>query len=168
MVKHLSTMREIQVRSLGREDPLEKEMAIHSSTIAWKIPWTEEPGRLQSMGSQRVGHDWGTSISLSLSFTFKCFQKAVPVRLDSLTMVYNIYFCREPEPLNQFCLDLRGSSQQCYRVYIFRTFPRSWNATDALCSIPPLLYGDPGGKPAHFAHGFSWSPTSYTHVFLPQ
>ena len=58
MVKHLSTMWETQVRSLGWEDPLlEKEMAIHSSTIAWKIPWTEEPGRLQSMGSQRVGHD---------------------------------------------------------------------------------------------------------------
>ena len=45
------------VPSLGREDPLEKEMAPHSSTLAWKIPWTEEPGRLQSMGSQRVGHD---------------------------------------------------------------------------------------------------------------
>ena len=58
-VKRLSTMQEIRVRSLGREDPMEKEMAIHSSTIAWKIPWTEEPGRLQlqSMGSQRVGHD---------------------------------------------------------------------------------------------------------------
>ena len=56
-VKHLSTMWETQVRSLGREDPLEKEMAIHSSTIAWKIPWTEEPGRLQSMGLQRVRHD---------------------------------------------------------------------------------------------------------------
>ena len=49
-VKRLSTMRETWVQSLGREDPLEKEMAIHSSTIAWKIPWTEEPGRLQSMG----------------------------------------------------------------------------------------------------------------------
>ena len=56
-IKHLSTMWETWVRSLGREDPLEKEMAIHSRTIAWKIPWTEEPGRLQSMGSQRVGHD---------------------------------------------------------------------------------------------------------------
>ena len=54
MVKHLSTMQETRVRFLGREDPLEKEMAIHSSTIAWKILWTEEPGRLQSMGSQRV------------------------------------------------------------------------------------------------------------------
>ena len=50
-VKRLSTMRETQVRSLGWEDPLEREMAIHSSIIAWKIPWTEEPGRLQSMGS---------------------------------------------------------------------------------------------------------------------
>ena len=48
---------EMQVRSLGWEDPLEKEMAIHSSILAWKIPWTEEPGRSQSMGSQRVGHD---------------------------------------------------------------------------------------------------------------
>ena len=56
-VKHLSTMRETWVQSLGREDPLEKEMAIHSSILAWKIPWTEESGRLQSMGSQRVGHD---------------------------------------------------------------------------------------------------------------
>ena len=56
-VKHLSTMRETWVPSLGQEDPLEKEMAIHSSTIAWKIPWTEEPGRLQSMGSQRVEDD---------------------------------------------------------------------------------------------------------------
>ena len=45
------------IRSLGQEDPLEKEMAIHSSIIAWKTPWTEEPGRLQSMGSKRVGHD---------------------------------------------------------------------------------------------------------------
>ena len=57
MVKPLSTMQKTWVRSLGREDPLEEEMAIHSSTIAWKIPSTEEPGRLQSMGLQRVGHD---------------------------------------------------------------------------------------------------------------
>ena len=54
MVKRLSTMRETRARSLGWEDPLQKEMAIHSRTIAWKVPWTEEPGRLQSMGSQRV------------------------------------------------------------------------------------------------------------------
>ena len=62
MVKHLPTMREIWVQSLDREDPLEKEMATHSSTLTWKIPWMVEPGRLQSMGSQRVGHDWATSL----------------------------------------------------------------------------------------------------------
>ena len=57
MVKHLPTMQETRVRSLGQEDPLEKEMATHSSILAWKIPWTEEPGWLLSMGSQRVGHN---------------------------------------------------------------------------------------------------------------
>ena len=62
-VKRLPAMRETWVWSLSQEDPLEKEMATHPSTLAWKIPWTEEPGRLQSMGSQRVGHDWETSLS---------------------------------------------------------------------------------------------------------
>ena len=56
-VKHLPAVEETRVRSLGWEDPLEKEMAIHYSNLALKIPWTEEPGGLQSMGSQRVGHD---------------------------------------------------------------------------------------------------------------
>ena len=56
-IKSLPTMQETQVPSLGPEDPLEKAMATHSSTLAWKIPWMEEPGRLQSVGSQRVGHD---------------------------------------------------------------------------------------------------------------
>ena len=56
-VKCLPTMRETRVQSLGREDLLKKEMATHSNILAWKIPWTEDPGRLQSMGSQRVGHD---------------------------------------------------------------------------------------------------------------
>ena len=68
MVKRLSTMWETWVRALGWEDPLEKEMAIHSSTIAWKIPWTEEPGRLQSMGLQTVGHEY------SNDFTFIKYQ----------------------------------------------------------------------------------------------
>ena len=62
-VKRLPIMWETQVRSLGQEDLLEEEIAIHSSILAWKIPWMEEPSRLQSMGSQRVGHDWATSMS---------------------------------------------------------------------------------------------------------
>ena len=57
IVKHLSAMQKTRVRSLGWEDPLEKEMAAHSSILAWKIPWMAEPGRLQSMGPQRAGHD---------------------------------------------------------------------------------------------------------------
>ena len=57
MVKNLPTMQETWVQSLGWKDPLEKEMAIHSNILAWKIPWKEEPDRLQSMGSQRVRHD---------------------------------------------------------------------------------------------------------------
>ena len=61
MVKNLPAMQETQVQSLGREDPLEKEMTTHSSILAWKIPWTEEPGRQQSMGSQRVRQDWVTN-----------------------------------------------------------------------------------------------------------
>ena len=69
MVKRLLTMMwETRVQSLGREDPLEKEMATHSSILAWKIPWTEELGWLLSMGSQRVGHNWATS----LHFTSVC------------------------------------------------------------------------------------------------
>ena len=66
-VKRLPEMQETWVRSLGGEDPLEKEMATHSSILAWKIPWTEEPGRLQSMGLQRVGlyNSFATSLFLS-------------------------------------------------------------------------------------------------------
>ena len=62
MVKLLSAMQETQVWSLYQEDPLEKERATHSSILAWKIPWTEEPSGLQSLGSQRVGHNWRLSI----------------------------------------------------------------------------------------------------------
>ena len=64
--KESATMQETWARSLGQEDPLEKETETHSSNLTWEIPWTEEPGRLQSMGLQRVGHDWVTSLSLSL------------------------------------------------------------------------------------------------------
>ena len=66
MVKRLPTMGEIWVRSLGWEDPLEKEMATLSTILAWKIPWTEEAGRLQSMGSLGVGHDWGSLVGCHL------------------------------------------------------------------------------------------------------
>ena len=68
-LKHLPAVQETRVWSLGQEDPLEDEMATHSSILAWRIPWTEELGRLQSMWSQRVGHDW--AIWLSLLWLYK-------------------------------------------------------------------------------------------------
>ena len=67
MVKNPPAMQETQVWSQGWEDPLEKEMVTHSSILAWRIPWTEEPNRLQSMESQRVGHDWVTNILYCIS-----------------------------------------------------------------------------------------------------
>ena len=76
-------MQETRVQSLGQEDPLEKEMATHSSTLAWKIPWTEEPGRLQSMGSQRVGNDWATSLSL-FTFMFSSVAQSCPTLCDPM------------------------------------------------------------------------------------
>ena len=68
-LKRLPPMWETRVRPVGWEDPLEKDMAAHSSTLAWRIPWTEEPGRLQSTGSQRVGHDWATSLHFTSVLT---------------------------------------------------------------------------------------------------
>ena len=75
-VKNPPAMQETHVQSLAQEDPLEKGMATHSSILAWEIPWTEELGRLQSMGLQRVGHDWGTN-----TFTYLCS----PVKFLSIT-----------------------------------------------------------------------------------
>ena len=65
MLKHLPAMQETRVWSLGQENPLEKQMASHSSILAWRIPWTEEPVRLQSLGLQRVGHNWATNTCTS-------------------------------------------------------------------------------------------------------
>ena len=78
-------------RSLGREDPLEKEMATHSSTLAWRIPWREEPGRLQSMGSQRVEHNWVTSLLLFKTNSLTSFSIIIlTLEIDCL-FIQNIY-----------------------------------------------------------------------------
>ena len=83
MVKHLPTMQEARVQSLGQEDPLEKEMVTHSSTLAWKIPWTEECGGLQSMGSQRVGHGLATPLYFTLLYWTGYLVLGLPWRLSS-------------------------------------------------------------------------------------
>ena len=80
-IKLLPAMQETRVRSLGWEDPLEKEMATHSSILSWRIPWTEEPGGLQSTGSQRVRHDWATSLHFTLNILWHCLSLGLERKL---------------------------------------------------------------------------------------
>ena len=96
MVKHLSTMHETRVQSLGREGLLEKEIATHSSILAWKIPWKEEPGRLQSVGSQRVRHNWVTYLFMAAkvlrAHIYKSEnRKRIGQQLSFITASSNIY-----------------------------------------------------------------------------
>ena len=100
MVKSLPAAWETQVRSLGLENPLEKDMTTHSSILAWKIPWTEEPGRLQSMGSKRVPHDCDFTFTHWFQipfflFEFPCIHEFVPkcfilpISLSFLACIYH-------------------------------------------------------------------------------
>ena len=114
-------MRETWVLSLGWEDPLEKEMATHSSTLAWKILWTEEPGRLQSTGSQKVGHNWATS--LHFIDTFALVRHVLSYLLHSVfscfhpLFIWNLCLClmREIEGIIFFCPNDYPFSQ--YRLF---------------------------------------------------
>ena len=81
MVKNLPTMQKIWVWSLGQEDPLEKEMAAHSSILAWEIPWTEEPGKLQSMWSHKVGHNLATKEQLKQKLMIQCLRSVAKLCL---------------------------------------------------------------------------------------
>ena len=87
MVKNLHAIQETRIWSLGQEDPLEKEMETHSSTFAWRIPWTEEPGRLKSLGSERVGHDWATNITTTV------YHRSVISRLKEVLTYYSLSHC---------------------------------------------------------------------------
>ena len=92
MVKNLPAVQETWVRSLGQEDPPEKEMATHSRTLACKIPWTEKPGSLQCMGLQRVGHDWATSFIhsriMSLQFSHSVISDSLQPQGLSLALSF--------------------------------------------------------------------------------
>ena len=125
MVKHLPTMWETLVQSLGQEDLLEKEMATHSSILAWKIPWMEKPGRLHSMGLQRVGHDWVTSLSLFTFMHWKSKWQPTPVLLPGETQG------REPGGLPSLgsyrvrhdWSDLAAAAAYSQRVMLCRSLP---------------------------------------------
>ena len=92
-------MRETRVRSLGWGDPLEKEMATHSSILAWRIPWTEEPGRLQSMGSQRVGHDWVTLLTYLLTYGFSVSALWCPLATPTILLGFLLPWARKGKTL---------------------------------------------------------------------
>ena len=135
MVKRLPAVQETRVRFLDSEDPLGKEIATHSSTLAWKIPWTEEPGRLQSMGSQRVRHDWATSLS-------DCSHASLPCPSPSLGVCSNSY------PLSQWCYLTNSSSAPSFFLCLqsssaSQSFPMSQlfasggQSTGALASVLP-------------------------------
>ena len=113
-VKHLPAMWETWVRSLGQEDPLEKEMATHSSTLAWKISWMKEPGRLQSMGSQKFGHDWVTLLSLFfdwwwLQATFWHNQKEEKGNIKRGSQEEGGHLWGQPAPMSWECLSHKRS-----------------------------------------------------------
>ena len=146
MVKHLPTMRETQVRSLCWEDPLEKEMTTHSSTLAWKIPWTEEHGRLQSMGSQRVGHNWVTSLHFTnVSFTF-----FIPRRLRYFSKFVNQWVTLFTFVTFVLCSLFYGLTVVLTDLCAGSNFVLAWR-------IPGM--GEPGGLPSVGSHrvGHDWS-----------
>ena len=101
MVSSLSAMWETRVWSLGWEDALEKAMAPHSIVLAWKIPWMEEPGRLQSMGSQRIRHDWETSLPLSCLWTCELFPTEVSLSSSLLGRYSRVAL---PDPAARVCV----------------------------------------------------------------
>ena len=95
LVKNLPTMQETRVRFLDRKDPLEKEMAILSSILAWRIPWTAKPSRLQSTGLQRVGHDWATSPHLDCIIGYRVWSLEANNRVSWMHLILVIFtrFC---------------------------------------------------------------------------
>ena len=124
MVKNLPAMQEIWVRSLSWKDPLEKGMATHSSILAWLIRWTEEPGGLQSMDSQRVGHKWVTNIQFSCSVVSPSFQPNGLQHARPLWPLPTPGVYSNSCPLSQWCHPTISSSVVPYSS-CFQSFPAS-------------------------------------------
>ena len=117
-------MRETQVQSLGWEDPLEKKMATQSSSLAWRLSWTEEPGRLQYMGSQRVGHDWVTSLHFWMKYLMHAISN-FPDEISSLSHSIVFLYFFELNTKEVFCISPCHSWNSAFKwVYLsFSTLP---------------------------------------------
>ena len=139
MVRNLPALQETLVQSLGWEDTLEEGMATHSSILAWRIPWTEKPGGLQSMGSERVGHDWATNTA-----TTTCAEYAHPSEA-----------CRNAVPLQ------REFSAQS--VIVFKS-TCSWGSLVLVLSIALWVYFFPTCVTKETSYLTSMYPTSSTET----
>ena len=125
MIKKLPAMQETQVWPLGREDPLEKGMTIHSSTLTWRIPWTEKPGRLQSMGSPRIGQDWATNTYLHLFHKQWDFFLSIGHGFFPQHNCRNTHTHTHTHPLsNQYCNNMVGGASGKELACQFRRYKR--------------------------------------------
>ena len=147
-LKRLPPMWETWVQSLGWEDPLEKEMVTHSSILLWRIPWMEEPGGLQSMGSQRVGDDWATSLSLSFStYRIQWNWQWLP-RLEQRRH-YNFHL-----PLGSLTVGKRAAMHQGYWRHLVE---RNWSPKPtASTKLPGMWMSHPGSKHFSSSQDFRW------------
>ena len=123
-VKNLPAVQEAWVRSLDQEDPLEREMATHSSTVSWRISWTEGPGGLQSMGSQRVGHDWVTNTYYP-HVAFGC--------LETNAVFYNIVYFLTFSYLH---ISKRMKGMSLDKTQISDTYTQTISSVSAVCCTP--------------------------------
>ena len=115
LVKNPPAVQETWVRSLGWEDPLKKGMATHSSILAWRTPWTGEPGGLHSMGSQRVGHDWATNTTMTVSETILfIFSLAYYYHL---LLEYQLYRNRDLGFLFNFFISIVWAGSSVFMIY---------------------------------------------------
>ena len=156
-VKTPPAVQETQVRSLGQEDPLEKEMATHSSTLARKIPWTEQPGGLQSMGLQRTGHDWAINTQTLTKWSKSCTRLASFLHNLSLSTVFAslwpMFFDFFSLPDNQCTVSKILSSTYSVNIFMFSVTlpnrfyfpPQSLCKLELIASLPDTL-----GSPSYW------------------
>ena len=145
-LKRLPTMQETWVRSLGWEDHLEKEMVTHSSILAWRILWTEKPGRLPSRVSQRVGHDWATSLSLEHSSALPFFR--IGMKTDLFQSCGHCWLSRICWCVECFWVQIRESVCKSVKVLVAQSCP-------TLCD--PIDYSPPDSLSMGFAKQEYWS-----------
>ena len=145
MVKNLPETQETQIRPLGQEDPLEKAVATHSSILAWRIPRTEEPGGLQSMGSQRVRHDWATNTLCYSSYNTLTQELRHKLTSQEVGMIFTSYWWTLPSPPSHlmWALCLLGDEQYKPRVHF----------------SSQILFSKPWIAPELFLYSFGWAET---------